>query len=128
MGKIPYLVNFKGGFWGMAGKFELYKDKAEEYRFRLKAGNGEIILVSEGYKQKASAENGIDSVKKNAPIEAHYEKKESTSSKPMFNLKASNGQIIGTSELYNSTSARDAGIESVKNNAPTATIVDLTAV
>ncbi|MFS8371489.1 YegP family protein [Acetobacter indonesiensis] len=111
----------------MAGKFELYKDKAEEYRFRLKAGNGEIILVSEGYKQKASAENGIDSVKKNAPIEAHYEKKESASSKPMFNLKASNGQIIGTSELYNSTSARDAGIESVKNNAPTATIVDLTA-
>lgn len=48
-------------------KFELYKDKAGEYRFRLKAKNGEIIGTSEGYKSKDSAENGIESVKKNAP-------------------------------------------------------------
>ena len=51
----------------MAGKFELYTDKSGEYRFRLKAGNGETIAVSEGYKTKASALNGIESVKKNAP-------------------------------------------------------------
>lgn len=51
----------------MAGKFEVYTDKAGETRFRLKAGNGEIILASEGYKRKASAMNGIESVKKNAP-------------------------------------------------------------
>jgi hypothetical protein len=50
----------------MAGKFELYKDKADKYRFRLKAANGEIIAVSEAYNQKASAENGIDSVRRNA--------------------------------------------------------------
>lgn len=48
-------------------KFEMYKDKAGEYRFRMKASNGEIIAVSEGYKAKASCENGIESVKKNAP-------------------------------------------------------------
>ncbi len=48
-------------------KFELYTDKAGEYRFRLKAKNGEIIATSEGYKAKASCENGIESVKKNAP-------------------------------------------------------------
>jgi len=48
-------------------KFELYQDKAGEYRFRLKARNGEIILVSEGYKEKKSCLNGIESVKKNAP-------------------------------------------------------------
>lgn len=48
-------------------KFEMYEDKAGEYRFRLKAGNGEIIAVSEGYKAKASCENGIQSVKDNAP-------------------------------------------------------------
>lgn len=48
-------------------KFELYQDKAGEYRFRLKAKNGEIIGTSEGYKTKASAENGIESVKNNAP-------------------------------------------------------------
>ena len=51
----------------MAGKFEIYEDKAGEYRFRLKAGNGEIILASEGYKQKASCENGVASVKKMPP-------------------------------------------------------------
>ena len=48
-------------------KFELYQDKAGEYRFRLKARNGEIIAVSEGYTAKAGCENGIESVKKNAP-------------------------------------------------------------
>ena len=48
-------------------KFEMYQDKAGEYRFRLKARNGEIIAVSEGYTTKAACENGIESVKKNAP-------------------------------------------------------------
>ena len=48
-------------------KFELYQDKAGEYRFRLKARNGEIIAVSEGYTTKANCENGIESVRKNAP-------------------------------------------------------------
>lgn len=48
-------------------KFEVYQDKTGEYRFRLKARNGEIIAVSEGYKAKASCFNGIESVKKNAP-------------------------------------------------------------
>ena len=51
----------------MAGKFELYEDKSGEYRFRLKAGNGEVIATSsESYKTKASALNGIDSIKRNA--------------------------------------------------------------
>jgi len=50
----------------MAGKFELYQDKKGEYRFRLKAGNGEVIAISEGYSSKASAKNGIDSVRRNA--------------------------------------------------------------
>jgi uncharacterized protein YegP (UPF0339 family) len=50
----------------MAGKFELYKDKSGGFRFRLKAGNGEIIATSESYKTKAAAANGIDSVKRNA--------------------------------------------------------------
>ena len=48
-------------------KFEVYQDKAGEFRFRLKARNGEIILASEGYKEKKSCLNGIESVKKNAP-------------------------------------------------------------
>jgi uncharacterized protein len=51
----------------MAGKFEVYKDGKGEFRFRLKAGNGEIIAVSEGYTSKSACMNGIESVKKNAP-------------------------------------------------------------
>jgi len=51
----------------MAGKFEVYKDKADKFRFRLKAGNGEVIAVGEAYESKASCLNGIESIKKNAP-------------------------------------------------------------
>jgi uncharacterized protein len=50
----------------MAGKFELYTDAKGEYRFRLKAGNGEIIAVGESYETKAGALNGIESIRKNA--------------------------------------------------------------
>ncbi|GLT13878.1 YegP family protein [Vibrio algivorus] len=110
----------------MSGKFELYKDAAGEFRFRLKAGNGQNILASEGYTTKASCENGIDSVKANAPDDSKYERKETAARKYMFNLKAGNHQVIGTSQSYESTASRDNGIESVKTNAPTAPIEYLT--
>ena len=110
----------------MAGKFEIYKDKAGEFRFRLKASNGQTILASEGYKQRGGAENGIESVRKNAPNDARYERKETKAGKHMFNLKAGNGQVIGTSESYNSNSACENGIQSVKKNAPDAKVADLT--
>jgi uncharacterized protein YegP (UPF0339 family) len=109
----------------MAGKFEIYTDKAGEFRFRLKASNGQTILASEGYKAKAGCANGIESVKKNAPNDANYERKETSSGKYRFNLKSTNSQVIGTSESYESTAARDNGIESVKNNAPDATVTEV---
>ncbi|MEM9032784.1 MAG: YegP family protein [Pseudomonadota bacterium] len=111
----------------MAGKFELYKDKGGEFRFRLKAGNGQTILASEGYKQRASCVNGINSVKKNAPDDSRYERKETKSGQHMFNLKATNGQVIGTSESYTTTAARENGVASVMKNAPGAETKDLTA-
>jgi uncharacterized protein YegP (UPF0339 family) len=111
----------------MAGKFEVYADKGGEFRFRLKAGNGEVILASEGYKQKSSAMNGIESVKKNAASDARFERKETKAGKHMFNLKATNGQVIGTSESYSSASACENGIKSVMTNAPGAAVVDTTA-
>ncbi|WP_428409782.1 YegP family protein [Hyphococcus sp.] len=111
----------------MAGKFEIYKDNGGEFRFRLKAGNGEKILASEGYKDKSGAENGIASVKKNAPDDARYERKESSNGKHYFNLKAANHQVIGTSEMYEASSGMEGGIESVKKNAPDAAIDDQTA-
>ena len=111
----------------MAGKFELYKDKAGEFRFRLKAGNGENILASEGYKDKGGAENGIASVRKNAGDKGNFEVKESSSGKPYFVLKAANHQVIGQSQMYDSASGCDGGIQSVMNNAPDAAVDDQTA-
>jgi len=83
-------------------------------------------LASEGYKQKSSATNGIGSVKKNAADDSRYERKDTKSGKYMFNLKSTNGQVIGTSETYETESARDNGIVSVTKNAPDASVVDLT--
>jgi uncharacterized protein YegP (UPF0339 family) len=111
----------------MAGKFEIYKDKAGEFRFRLKASNGQTILASEGYSSKPACQNGVDSVKKNAADDARFERKETASGKFMFNLKAANSQVIGTSESYESAASRDNGIESVKKNAPDASVDDQTA-
>ncbi len=51
----------------MAGKFEIYKDKGDKYRFRLKAGNGQVIAASQSYTSKDACLNGIESIKKNAP-------------------------------------------------------------
>ena len=110
----------------MAGKFVIKKSSDGQFRFNLKAGNGEIILTSELYKAKASAVNGIESVKKNALIDGHYEKKVDKAGHPRFNLKAANGEIIGSSESYNSEAARDNGIASVKANAPEAKVEDET--
>lgn len=111
----------------MAGWYEIRKsEKNGQYSFVLKAGNGEIILTSEQYVAKSSAENGIESVRTNSPNDARYERLTSTNDKPYFNLKASNGQVIGTSQLYSSTSSRDSGIESVKTNGPTTTVKDNT--
>lgn len=109
----------------MAGKFEIYKDKAGEFRFRLKASNGQNILASEGYKERSGCTNGIESVKKNAPDDDRYERKETKAGKYIFNLKAGNNQVIGTSESYETVASRDNGIESVKKNAPDADVVDL---
>ena len=110
----------------MAAKFEIKKASDDQFLFHLKAANGEVILASERYKGKSGAENGIASVKKNAPLDERYERLESKSGKPYFVLKAANHEIIGQSEMYSSAAARDNGIESVKTNAPAAAVVDLT--
>lgn len=106
-------------------KFEVYKDRGGEFRFRLKATNGQNILVSEGYKTKSNCLNGIESVRNNSQDDSKYERLESQSGSPYFNLKASNGQVVGTSEMYSSFSAMENGIASVKKNAPGAAIDDL---
>jgi len=106
------------------GKFIISKTMSGEYRFRLKATNGEIILVSESYTSKSGCMNGIEAVKFNAQKEERYERK-SNARGHFFYLKASNGQIIGISEIYTTSAGRENGIISVKNNSINASIEDL---
>lgn len=111
----------------MAGNFVLKAGTNGETYFRLQAGNGQVILKSEMYKTRASALACVASVTKNASEDARYERKDAAGGQSMFNLKATHGQVIGSSELYKSEASREAGIESVKNHPPTATTDDQTA-
>jgi uncharacterized protein YegP (UPF0339 family) len=104
------------------GKFSTKKGKDDQYYFNLLATNGQVILTSEGYTAKAAMHNGIESVRRNAPEDTRYERAESKNNKFYFNLRAANGQVIGTSQMYENAAGRDSGIESVKKNAPMAPI------
>lgn len=99
------------------GKFIITKRTNGEFQFVLNAGNGETILVSEGYASKQGCMAGVESVKRNASDEGNYQKKTSANAKYFFKLTASNGQVIGSSQMYESAQGRDTGIESVKRNA-----------
>ncbi|MGC5702808.1 YegP family protein [Pseudomonas sp. NFXW11] len=111
----------------MSGWYELKKNSSGQFHFVLKAANAEVILSSEHYSSRASAESGIASVQVNSPLDGRYERKSAKDGKPYFNLKAANGQTIGSSETYSSEAARDKGIASVKANGPSHNIKDLSA-
>ena len=108
------------------GTFTLFQGKDEQFYWNLKAANGEIIGKSEGYTTKAAAENGIESTQKNAPDEARYELKEAANGKFHWNLKAANGQIICSSQMYASKAGAEGGIASCQKNAPEAKVEDET--
>ncbi|MDD3789074.1 MAG: YegP family protein [Petrimonas sp.] len=109
------------------GKFVITTRTNGEFQFNLKAGNGQVILTSQGYASKPNCMNGVESVRKNSQDDARFDRKVSSNGKPYFNLTATNGQIIGNSEMYESEAARENGIKSVKTNAPDATIDNQTA-
>ena len=120
------------------GKFIMKKTNTG-VKFDLKAGNGEVIATSEIYTTDSACKNGIESVKKNAPVAAvenqtvegyateknpKFEVYTDKAGEFRFRLKATNGQIIATSEGYKSLSGCMNGIESVKKNAPDAPVED----
>ena len=100
--------------------FELKNKEGSSYHFTLKAKNGQVILNSEIYSSKTAAINGISSIQKNAVEDDKYERKTAKDGKFFFNLKATNGQVIGSSQMYSSESGMENGINSVKENAPKA--------
>jgi len=110
----------------MPGKYELKKTAKGQFMFNLRAGNNQVILTSEQYKAKAGATNGIESVRKNSPLDERYERKVAKDGQHFFVLKAANSQVIGTSELYKAKASMENGIASVKKNGPTATVDDQT--
>ena len=106
------------------GKFVISSRKNGAYHFNLKAGNGHVILSSESYKSKTACQNGIESVKKNAVNNARFEKITAPNGKFYFTLIASNGQVLGTSEIYESISGLEIGVDSVQTNAAESTVVE----
>ena len=107
-------------------KFQMFKSRENnQYYYRLKANNGEIILSSEGYLSKHACEKGLLVVRTNAPNPLRYQRK-NTVLNYTFNLKAANGEIVGRSENYISEYNRDNGIRAVMRNAPHAPTEDLT--
>ena len=107
-------------------KFEITTRKNGEFQFNLNAGNGQTILSSEGYSSKAACMNGVESVRKNSQEDQRFERLEAKNGKFYFNLKATNGQIIGSSQMYEGVASRENGIQSVMKNAPSAVIDDKT--
>ena len=120
------------------GKFVVRKTNTG-VKFDLKAGNGEVIATSEVYTTEDACRNGVESVRKNAPVAAvedqtvegfaaekhpKFEVYEDKAGEFRFRLKATNGQIIAVSEGYKAKASCMNGIESVKTNAPEAPVVE----
>ena len=118
------------------GKF-LIRNVSSGIKFDLKATNGQVIATSEVYESKAACKNGIESVRKNAPIASFedqtaegfevatnpkFEMYQDKAGEFRFRLKARNGQIIATSEGYTTKNACENGVESVRKNAPEAAV------
>ena len=120
------------------GKFVI-RETNTGVKFDLKAGNGEVIATSEVYTTEAACKNGIESVKKNAPIASvedqtveevvtqknpKFEVYKDKAGEFRFRLKATNGQVIAVSEGYKALAGCMNGVESVKKNAPDAEVVE----
>jgi uncharacterized protein YegP (UPF0339 family) len=104
----------------VAGKFALKKSSNGKHHFNLLASNGQGVPTSEMYESRASALDGIESVKKNAADAARHERAGGAGGKPCFTLRAANHQVIGLSQRYDRATTRDAGAASVMKHAPDA--------
>ena len=111
----------------MNGWFDVSKSKADEFYFVLKAGNGEVVMTSEMYKSRASADTGIASVQANSGEDFNYERATASDGKFHFNLRsAGNHQVIGASQMYATMETRETGIDAVKANGKSITVKDNT--
>lgn len=110
----------------MPGHFNIKRSSDNQYMFTLSAANHEVILTSETYHRKSDALDSIVSVRINAQSDVHFDRRMSSKDDPYFVLRGGNNQVIGTSQMYSSKAARDAGILAVQREAPNANVVDAT--
>ena len=110
----------------MSGRFEFYKDQADEFRFRLIAGDGDIVLASEGYKSKRGCMKGIESVRINSSNPDNYVMEPTINGVHRFKLVSLNGRVIGISQDFESAAAYNSGLTSVAKLASDASIDDQT--
>lgn len=103
-------------------KFTISIQSNGAFQFNLRAANGQVMLTGEEHDLKADCLDSIEKVKQYAADDNRYERKTTVNGKFFFNLKAANGEVIGTSQLYNNEWTRDKGIVSVKSNAPEASL------
>lgn len=121
----------------MTAKYEIYKDVDSKFRFRLKAANNKIVVVSEAYENKTNCINGVNSIQKNCKANVEdktigqkindpkYQIFVDSDLKFRFRLIAPNGQIIGASQAYNTKQSCKNGIEAVQDSC-NAELEDLT--
>jgi uncharacterized protein YegP (UPF0339 family) len=107
-------------------KFQVFTGKNDKFYFSLTARNGQKILSSQGYAGIASCKNGIESVRKNSQDDGRFERKTAADERTYFTLTATNGQVIGQSQMYKTVQGRDNGIEAVKRVAADAPVEDTT--
>jgi uncharacterized protein YegP (UPF0339 family) len=110
----------------MPAQYILRRSTNNQYYFSLTAENNEKILTSELYRSKDGALGGIQAVRSNSPFDQRYSRLTATNGQNYFVLKALNNEVIGTSEMYNTTQARENGIAAVKRVGPLALINDQT--
>ena len=103
-------------------EFQVTTGKDNQFYFSLTAKNSQVIFSSQGYKSKSGCENGMMSVKKNSTSKKNFERKDSKDGSYYFVLKAANHKVIGKSQMYTTKDSMENGIDSVKENARTATV------
>ncbi len=106
-------------------KFEMFKGNDNQHYFRLKSEDGKVLLSSEAYSQKDNATKGIESVKRNIAIAERLEKKQSEVGKHFFNVKSTNGQVVGTSAQFDTPELRDQWIEKLRKATPQAQVIEV---
>jgi uncharacterized protein len=106
------------------GKYVISKAKSGEYYFNLKATNGQVILTSGMHSSMTDCTDAIFLVREVSADDKWYERKTSSDNKPYFNLKGTEGQILGKSEMYESMTNMEKGIASVKRNGISTAVVE----